>query len=147
MHEELIKIELMDSLPFDDTRRNLTPDMLEMHMLGSFFTPDEIKLAEEKTKRDVLALYASSVYTGNRNYGVKAALREYFGVEDISEAGFAESSFVVSLFPSPNNSIRPFMQGMLYARDTLENLVDQELVSAEEYESFKRQSLYLRHIC
>ncbi len=58
------------------------------------------RIEEKFTKEEILFLYLNQVYLGGGYYGVKAAIKGYFGKE-LSEATVAESAIVAGLLVAP----------------------------------------------
>lgn len=58
------------------------------------------KIEEKFSKDEILYLYLNQVYLGGGYYGVKAAVRGYFGKE-LNEASIAESAMVAGLLVAP----------------------------------------------
>ena len=59
--------------------------------------------AGEPGKRDIITAYLNQIYYGNQSYGVKAAARSYFGVNDLSELTPAQAAVLAALPKSPSN--------------------------------------------
>src|SRR5262245_9356804 len=60
-----------------------------------------LRLEQELSKDDILALYLNHIYLGSGTYGVAAASREYFG-KDISEVSIAEAAMMAGLPQAPS---------------------------------------------
>ena len=59
--------------------------------------------AGEPGKQDIITAYLNQIYYGNQSYGVKAAARSYFGVNDLSELTPAQAAVLAALPKSPSN--------------------------------------------
>ena len=59
--------------------------------------------AGEPGKQDIITAYLNQIYYGNQSYGVKAAARSYFGVNDLSELTPAQAAILAALPKSPSN--------------------------------------------
>jgi penicillin-binding protein 1A len=62
-----------------------------------------LRLEEEYSKDEILERYLNTVFFGANAYGVRAAAETYWGVEDLSELGWAEAAMLAGLIRSPNN--------------------------------------------
>ena len=59
--------------------------------------------AGEPGKQAIITAYLNQIYYGNQSYGVKAAARSYFGVNDLSELTPAQAAVLAALPKSPSN--------------------------------------------
>ena len=53
-------------------------------------------------KQQIITAYLNQNYYGNQSYGVKAAVRSYFGI-DISKIDPAQAAIIAGLPKSPSN--------------------------------------------
>ena len=99
----------------------VTQQLTRMRLLDDDLLEDRSRLAERKLKeiiqsirltqafpgeagkRDIITAYLNQIYYGNQSYGVKAAARSYFGVEDLSELTVAQAAILAALPKSPSN--------------------------------------------
>ena len=57
----------------------------------------------EEGKRQIITAYLNQIYYGNQSYGVKAAAKSYFGVDDLDELTPAQAAILAALPKSPSN--------------------------------------------
>jgi penicillin-binding protein 1A len=60
-----------------------------------------LRLERQMTKDDILERYLNTVYFGSGAYGVQAAAETYWGYEDASELGWAESALLAAIIKNP----------------------------------------------
>lgn len=84
---------------------------------NSFLTPEKTlkrkvqewdlanQLEKEYSKQDILMMYLNKIYLGNRSYGVAAAAKNYYGIEekDLNKMTLAQAAMIAGLPQSPNN--------------------------------------------
>ena len=98
-----------------------SPSVTRMRLLEDDLLQDPGRLAERKLKeivqsirltqhyagepgkQDIITAYLNQIYYGNQSYGVKAAARSYFGVDDLSELTPAQAAVLAALPKSPSN--------------------------------------------
>ena len=61
-----------------------------------------LRIEDELSKDEILALYANKIYLGNRSYGVEAAAMTYYGMS-ISELSLAQMAMVAGLPKAPSS--------------------------------------------
>ena len=99
----------------------ITQQLTRMRLLEGDLLEDRGRLAERKLKeivqsirltqhfagepgkQDIITAYLNQIYYGNQSYGVKAAARSYFGVNDLSELTPAQAATLAALPKSPSN--------------------------------------------
>ena len=99
----------------------ITQQLTRMRLLEDDLLEDRGRLAERKLKeivqsirltqhfagepgkQDIITAYLNQIYYGNQSYGVKAAARSYFGVNDLSELTPAQAATLAALPKSPSN--------------------------------------------
>ncbi len=57
----------------------------------------------EEGKQHILTAYLNQIYYGNQSYGIKAAARSYFGIEDLAQLTPAQAAILAALPQSPSN--------------------------------------------
>ncbi|WP_163100355.1 transglycosylase domain-containing protein [Peribacillus alkalitolerans] len=84
---------------------------------NSFLTPEKTlkrkvqewnlayQLEQEYSKQDILMMYLNKIFLGNRSYGVAAAAKNYYGIEekDLKKMTLAQAAMLAGLPQSPNN--------------------------------------------
>ena len=94
------------------------------------------------SKEDILYVYLNRVFFGGSAYGVEAASRVYFA-KYARELSVLEAAVLVSLLPAPNrlNPHRDPERAVQRAHRVIDQMVEQERLSAAEAERAKRQRL------
>lgn len=93
------------------------------------------KIEEKFSKEEILYLYLNQVYLGGGYYGVKAAVRGYFGKE-LSEASIAESAMIAGLLVAPGRYspyIRPQFAKSRQAY-VLSRMLQNNKITEEQYQ-------------
>ncbi len=62
-----------------------------------------LRLEQELSKEQILALYLDLVYLGSNNYGIEAAARDYFGVH-AQDLTIAQAALLAGLVPAPSRT-------------------------------------------
>jgi membrane peptidoglycan carboxypeptidase len=97
--QQLTRMRLLD----DDLLQD--PDRLAERKLKEII--QSIRLTQhyegEPGKQDIITAYLNQIYYGNQSYGVKAAARSYFGVNDLAELTPAQAAILAALPKSPSN--------------------------------------------
>ncbi len=57
----------------------------------------------EEGKKKIMALYLNQNFYGNNSYGVKAAAKSYFGVNDLSKLTLAQAAILAAIPQSPSD--------------------------------------------
>lgn len=60
-----------------------------------------LRLERQMTKDEILERYLNTVYFGSGAYGIQAAAETYWGYEDASELGWAESALLAAIIRNP----------------------------------------------
>ena len=96
-------------------------------------------------KERILELYLNQIYLGSGAYGVAAASLEYFD-KSIKELNYAEAALLAAL-PKAPSKYNPYNNIDLakFRRDlVLKNLNQNEFLSLEKYEEYKKQKIKLK---
>ncbi|EGV52892.1 penicillin-binding protein 1A [endosymbiont of Riftia pachyptila] len=95
-----------------------------------------LKIENELSKEEILALYLNKIYLGHRSYGVGAAALVYYG-RPVSELTLAEIAMVAGLpkAPSKNNPISNPTRSKQRRNYVLGRMRSLDFISAEEYEA------------
>ena len=97
--QQLTRMRLLDAELLQD------PDRLAERKLKEII--QSIRLTQhyagEAGKQEIITAYLNQIYYGNQSYGVKAAARSYFGVDDLSELTPAQAAILAALPKSPSN--------------------------------------------
>jgi membrane peptidoglycan carboxypeptidase len=99
----------------------VTQQLTRMRLLEDDLLQDPDRLAERKLKeiiqsvrltqaypgepgkRKIITAYLNQIYYGNQSYGVKAAAKSYFGVDDLNDLTVAQAAILAALPKSPSN--------------------------------------------
>ena len=114
-----------------------------------------LEFEKSHSKEDILTLYLNYVYFGNGYDGIQTAAEGYFG-KDVSELSLAESACIIGITNNPS-LYDPFRKAefkqddgtVMTCRDfnkrrqevILKAMLDQEIISEEEYEAAKAEKL------
>ena len=104
-----------------------------------------VKLAQHWTKSQILQMYLSTVYFGDGAYGLDAASRHYFGVDE-SRLSWAQASVLAGLVQAPS-AYDPLVHLTLAKqrqRDVLDRLVAVHALSAAQADAAYAAPLDLR---
>ena len=71
-----------------------------MYAIRSYYVMLARKIEEKFSKEEILYLYLNQMYFGGGNYGIKAAVRGYFG-KDLHELSIAEAALLAGLLAAP----------------------------------------------
>ena len=97
--QQLTRMRLLDDELLQD------PDRLAERKLKEII--QSIRLTQaypgEPGKRAIITAYLNQIYYGNQSYGVKAAAKSYFGVDDLNDLTVAQAAILAALPKSPSN--------------------------------------------
>lgn len=107
-----------------------------------------LELEKNLTKEQILEAYLNVIYMGGSSYGVKIAAQDYFG-KDLDELSLRECAALARIIRNPS---RYNPRSNYYTRHTphvieeqtnyvLEEMLDQRLITEEEYEEAHSQTL------
>ena len=96
--QQLVRARLLDEKLVQDPSRTAERKLKEIIQ--------SIRLTEafkgEEGKRQIITAYLNQNYYGNQSYGVKAAVRSYFGI-DLAQIDPAQAAIIAGLPKSPSN--------------------------------------------
>ena len=96
--QQLVRNRLLDSALVQDPHRTAERKLKEI--------VESIRLTQAfpgvKGKQEIISAYLNQNYYGNQSYGVKAAVRSYFGI-DLSKIDPAQAAIIAGLPKSPSN--------------------------------------------
>jgi membrane peptidoglycan carboxypeptidase len=96
--QQLVRNQLLDSALVQDPHRTAERKLKEII--------ESIRLTQAfpgvKGKQQIITAYLNQNYYGNQSYGVKAAVRTYFGI-DLSQVDPAQAAIIAGLPKSPSN--------------------------------------------
>jgi membrane peptidoglycan carboxypeptidase len=96
--QQLVRNQLLDSSLVQDPNRTAERKLKEII--------ESIRLTQafpgEQGKQQIITAYLNQNYYGNQSYGVKAAVRTYFGI-DLSQIDPAQAAIIAGLPKSPSN--------------------------------------------
>lgn len=93
-----------------------------------------LKIENELSKQDILALYLNKIYLGNRAYGVGAAAQVYYGLP-VGQLSIAQLAMVAGLpkAPSRYNPIINPARALLRRNYVLGRMFDLDFINEEEH--------------
>lgn len=104
------------------------------------------RIEEKFTKEEILYLYLNQVYLGGGYYGVKAAVKGYFG-KTLEEATIAEAALIAGLLVAPGR-YSPYVNPE-YAKKrqkyVLSRLYKTEKITRQEYEDALKQDIQMQY--
>ncbi len=96
--QQLVRARLLDTQLVQDSNRTIERKLKEIIQ--------SIRLTQafpgEKGKQAIITAYLNQNYYGNQSYGVKSAVRSYFGI-DLSKIDPAQAAIIAGLPKSPSN--------------------------------------------
>ena len=97
------------------------------------------------SKERILELYLNQIYLGQGTYGIAAASLEYFD-KSIKELNYPDSALLAALpkAPSKYNPYKFPKVGKFRRNLVLQNLKDNNFISENELEKYKKTSLNLK---
>ncbi|MBK8945720.1 MAG: PBP1A family penicillin-binding protein [Ignavibacteriae bacterium] len=103
-----------------------------------------IQIEQTYTKREILEMYLNNSFFGNRAYGIEMATQNYFG-KSAKYLTLPEAAVFIGLLKSHvyYNPIRRPENALRRRNVVLYNMVDNEMLSEEEYEKLKDVPLKL----
>lgn len=105
-----------------------------------------IKLERNFTKEEILALYLNTVPFSDNVLGIKNASRTFFS-KDPGELSYPEAAVLIGMLKGPSlYNPRTKYQSALNRRNTvLSQMVRNDVISSEEAEKFKKDSIILKY--
>ncbi|MFN2100565.1 penicillin-binding protein 1A [Altererythrobacter sp. MF3-039] len=105
------------------------------------------RIEDALSKQEILTLYLNEIPLGRRSFGVQAASQAYF-YKDVDELELHEMAFLAILPKAPERYGRRQNQELAVSRRNfvLDQMVDNDFISAEDGEAAKRLPLGLRPI-
>lgn len=103
-----------------------------------------VELEKRLSKKEILSLYLSRIYLGNRAYGVDGAARVYFG-KTAYQLSLAEASYLAALPKAPTRLSREGDAGLAKARQNyvLAQMVNSGFISLDEAQKASEEALNL----
>jgi penicillin-binding protein 1A len=94
-----------------------------------------LKIEDELSKQDILALYLNKIYLGNRAYGVGAAAQVYYGLP-VDQLSIAQLAMIAGLpkAPSKYNPIVNPARALSRRNYVLGRMRDLEFITEEQYQ-------------
>ena len=102
-----------------------------------------IKLEETMEKEEILQAYLNTINLGQNTLGVQSASNRYFG-KDVSELTIAEAAVLAGITKSPEgyNPIKNQEANQKRRDHVLNNMLEQELITQNEYETAMKEDVY-----
>ena len=104
-----------------------------------------VRLEHKVTKQWILENYLNSINMGNGCWGVETAAKGYYG-KDVSELILSESAVLAAVIKSPTN-MNPYTHpenNGTRRKLVLQNMLEQNLISPEEYNEALADDVYTR---
>jgi len=103
-----------------------------------------VRLEEQLSKDQILALYLNHIYLGSGTYGVAAASREYFG-KSVENLNVAEAALLAGLpqAPSRYSPIKHWRRAKARQRYVIRRMVDAGFLTNQQGEEAMRQPIAL----
>ena len=97
--QQLVRARLLEEDLVQDPKRTVERKLKEIIQ--------SVRLTQtfpgESGKREIITAYLNQNYYGNQSYGVKAAARSYFGINDLFDLTPAQAAIIAALPKSPSN--------------------------------------------
>jgi membrane peptidoglycan carboxypeptidase len=96
--QQLVRARLLDADLVQDPSRNVErklKEIIQSIRVTQYFSGEE-------GKQEIITAYLNQNYYGNQSYGVKAAVRTYFGI-DLADIDPAQAAIIAGLPKSPSN--------------------------------------------
>ncbi|HKW77942.1 MAG TPA: transglycosylase domain-containing protein [Candidatus Limnocylindria bacterium] len=132
----------------------ITQQLIKQRLLGdeATFTRKikEAILAIEVTqaydKKQILEMYLNQIYYGNQSYGIRAAARTYFGVNDLSTLTLGQIALLAGLpqAPSKYDPIQNPDAAMARRVAVLDSMVENRYVTQSEADAAKVEPITVR---
>ncbi len=103
------------------------------------------KIEEKFSKEEILYLYLNQMYFGGGNYGIKAAVRGYFG-KDLHELSIAEAALLAGLLAAPGKYSPYVNPEYAKARQkyVLRRMFEIGKISSSEYEEALQEEIKMQ---
>ena len=104
-----------------------------------------IQLTKRKSKSWILENYLNTINLGQNTLGIQAAAQRYFG-KDVEELTLSESACIAAITQNPSrwNPISHPENNAQRRKTVLSNMLEQELITREEYEEAIADNVYAR---
>lgn len=103
-----------------------------------------VQIEKRFTKNEIIELYLNVSYFGRSSFGVEAASRAYFN-KSATELTLPESALLIALLKSPRDydPLKNYDSAVNRRNLVMHNMVVTGMLSEEEYEDLKQQSIIL----
>jgi penicillin-binding protein 1A len=121
----------------------LTPEKSYRRKLIEIFTA--LRIEQELSKQDILALYLNKMFLGQRAYGVGAAAEVYFG-KTVEQLTVPEMALIAGTFrlPSRDNPVANADLARQRRAYVLRRMREKEFITHDEYESARNAPIESR---
>lgn len=94
------------------------------------------RIESEYDKQTILCQYLSRIYFGQSRYGLRDAAAYYFA-KDVKDLDLVESATLAGLVRGPSifNPVADMDKAMVVKRETLDRMLEQEMISQEEHDA------------
>ncbi len=103
------------------------------------------RIESEYDKQTILCQYLSRIYFGQSRYGLRDAAAYYFGKE-VRDLDLVESATLAGLVRGPSifNPVASMDKAMTVKRETLDRMLEQEMISQDEHDAAAQAPIELR---
>ena len=132
--------QLLKNNVFDFMSEEGMADKIERKIQEQYLA---LKLEEEMSKEEILEAYLNTINLGQNTLGIQSASERYFG-KDVSELTIAEAAVLAGITKSPEgyNPIKNQKENEKRRSLVLNNMLEQELITQEEYETAMQEDVY-----
>lgn len=134
--------QLLKNNVFDFMSEDGWEDKIERKLQEQFLA---IRLEEVMSKEEILESYLNTINLGQNSLGVQAAANRYFG-KTVSELTISEAAVLAGTTKSPSayNPINHPDKNKERRDQVLENMLEQEYISQEQYDDALADDVYSR---
>ncbi|MCI8418101.1 MAG: glycosyl transferase [Lachnospiraceae bacterium] len=136
--QQLLKNSVFDFMSEDGFAEKMERKLQEQYLA--------IKLEQEiMTKEEILEAYLNTINLGQNTLGIQAAANRYFG-KDVSELTISEAAVIAGITKNPvyNNPISYPDKNRERQEIVLNDMLEQEYISKEEYDAALADDVYSR---
>ncbi|WP_367133973.1 transglycosylase domain-containing protein [Saccharothrix sp. HUAS TT1] len=65
------------------------------------------KMSQQQDKKDILTAYLNTIYFGKGAYGIKTAVKAYFGLDDLKALTYSQAALLAGMAQNPGRSEQP----------------------------------------
>ncbi|MFE2755962.1 transglycosylase domain-containing protein [Actinosynnema sp. NPDC059335] len=65
------------------------------------------KMSQQQDKDAIMTAYLNTIYFGRSAYGIKTAVKEYFGLDDLNQVTYSQAALLAGMIQNPGKSENP----------------------------------------